>query len=315
MRGIDEISREIQNCTGCPLHATRNLVVPGEGPVPAPAAIVGEGPGAEEDATGRPFVGPAGKLMDAMLREAGIPREKLWIGNTVKCRAHTAGRDRPPTPQEASACLRWLRQQLALVRPAAILCVGRIAASSLLGTAEPVSSLRGKIHPGGEWAPWIIVTYHPSYVLRSGGVGPVREAFLQDLDLFRRSVRVELGTASWPWHQASWDALARPGQQQAPPSTQPPWTAAPTGNVPGDLPEKLLGPRVEDPSPRIYLDTSTLHPAWKTPHAIRVLLERFARQVLRARSVGPLRGHTRSGLPCHPEHGSYVSAPCVSSGT
>lgn len=304
-----EITVLIQRCTRCPLHAGRTLAVPGEGPCPAPAAIIGEGPGAAEDRTGRPFVGPAGRLMDDMLAEAGIPREKLWIGNVVKCRAHVSGHDRPPTPAEAAACAQWLERQLGLVRPSAILCAGRTAATTLLSTATTVGELRGRIHRSDRWAPWIVVTYHPAHVLRSGGAGPARQAFLEDLDLLRRAVRVEIGTRRTPWMEEALEALSTPGTTIPHPSCEPPWKTPPRGTVPHELAHRLLGPGQPPGDRRVYLDTRNLHPAWRHGDALRALLERFAAQALGARGIGPLRGHEEDGSPRNPEGAPLVSAP------
>jgi uracil-DNA glycosylase family protein len=299
---LKSISEKIASCHSCPLAHSRTRTVPGEGPEDAPAAIVGEGPGAEEDRTGRPFVGPAGRLLDSLLEQAGIPRSRLWIGNAVKCRAWDGKKDRPPTPSEIEACSRWLRLQLGTIRPAAVLLTGRTAVRAVLGEDGPVSSLRGRIHRAMDC--WAVVTYHPSYALRNPSP-EVRRQMLDDLDLFRRAVRAETGTAQAPWDPRALEALAAPGKRLQEPSTTPPWGHnRPAGNVPQELATALLGEPVEEPAFRLYWDVSEAHPAW-TREALARFLRRNASQ--RGFSPGPLRGYTLSGIPCAPHSGEVLS--------
>jgi DNA polymerase len=140
--------------------------------------VVGEGPGADEDASGLPFVGPAGKLLDKMLSSIGLSREtNCFIANVVKCRPP---QNRDPAADEQAACLGFLRRQIALLRPRAILCVGRIASGALLGTADGVGKLRGKWFDF-EGLP-LLVTYHPSALLRDDSY---KRPAWEDLKLFR----------------------------------------------------------------------------------------------------------------------------------
>jgi uracil-DNA glycosylase family 4 len=127
--------------------------------------IVGEAPGAEEDRQGEPFVGRAGRLLDAMLRAVGLDREQVFIANILKCRPP---RNRDPQPAEVEQCMPYLRRQIELISPALILCVGRIAAQNLLATDTPLGRLRGSLHRLETGVP-VIVTYHPAYLLRSPG--------------------------------------------------------------------------------------------------------------------------------------------------
>ena len=126
--------------------------------------VVGEAPGVDEDRQGEPFVGRAGILLNAMLRAAGFERREVYIANVLKCRPP---QNRDPADEEAERCLPYLRRQIELVSPAAILCVGRIAAQRLLGTDLALARLRGRVHDLGGVP--VVVTYHPAYQLRSPG--------------------------------------------------------------------------------------------------------------------------------------------------
>lgn len=158
------LAGEVAACTACTLCATRTQTVFGVGDRRARWMIIGEAPGAEEDARGEPFVGRAGKLLDAILYSVGLDRTNCYIANILKCRPPG---NRDPDPAEAAACRPFLDRQVALIRPAMVLAVGRIAAQQLLGTDTPVGKLRGKVHrlPGTDTP--VVVTYHPAYLLRS----------------------------------------------------------------------------------------------------------------------------------------------------
>ncbi len=158
---LQEIAKQVAACTKCGLSVNRTVTVPGEGPLDAAVMFVGEGPGAEEDRTGRPFVGAAGQYLDTWLPPIGLARDQCFIANCVKCRPP---QNREPHPDEITACLTYLQRQVALVRPRIICCLGRIAAHTLLGTTRSLGELRGKTH-SFQGIP-VIVTYHPSAVLR-----------------------------------------------------------------------------------------------------------------------------------------------------
>lgn len=160
----DELRAQVRDCTACGLHAGRTQTVFGVGNVDADWMIIGEAPGAEEDRQGEPFVGRAGKLLDAMLKAAGFDREQVYIANILKCRPPN---NRDPRPEEAAACSGFLRQQIERVAPTLILCVGRIAAQNLLGTDAPAAKLRGRVHHHPDTGTPVVVTYHPAYLLRS----------------------------------------------------------------------------------------------------------------------------------------------------
>jgi uracil-DNA glycosylase family 4 len=153
----------VASCTACQLHARRNKAVFGVGDENADWLFVGEGPGADEDAQGEPFVGQAGKLLDSMLAAIGAKRgNNVYIANVVKCRPPG---NRNPEPAEALACEPYLHRQIELIRPKLIVALGKIAAVNLLAREASVASMRGKIHEY-RGIP-LIVTYHPAYLLRN----------------------------------------------------------------------------------------------------------------------------------------------------
>lgn len=163
-----ELERTVEQCRQCGLCAGRRQTVFGTGDRQGRWLFVGEGPGYHENQQGQPFVGPAGKLLDNMLKALGVARgEQAYIANVVKCRPTDAnGKDRPPTEQEIAACLPYLHRQIALQQPKVIVALGKTAAIALLGLPSdtPVSQLRGKLHQINGVP--LIVTYHPAYLLR-----------------------------------------------------------------------------------------------------------------------------------------------------
>jgi len=175
------LESQVVGCTKCPLHAGRTQTVFGVGDRRAQWMVIGEAPGAEEDARGEPFVGRAGQLLNAMLRAIGLAREQVFIANILKCRPPN---NRDPEPAEVACCLPYLTQQIALVQPRVLLAVGRIAAQNLLATDTPIGKLRGQVHRLGDTP--LVVTYHPAYLLRSPG--EKRKAW-DDLKLARRVYR------------------------------------------------------------------------------------------------------------------------------
>ena len=152
---------DVYACRGCRLCETRTNVVPGEGNIQADIMFIGEGPGRDEDLQGRPFVGRSGELLTRMIRAIGLEREQVYICNVVKCRPP---QNRNPEPDEANACLNYLRAQVALVRPKIIVLLGKVACRYTL-QAE-ISVMRDH----GKWferkGVWFIPTYHPSALLR-----------------------------------------------------------------------------------------------------------------------------------------------------
>jgi DNA polymerase len=165
--GWEELRRTILGCRACGLCAGRRQAVPGVGDENAAWLFVGEGPGAEEDARGEPFVGQAGRLLDAMLAAIGLKRgEDVYIANAVKCRPPG---NRDPETTEMAACFPYLKRQIALIRPRLIVLLGRKAVHAVLGEERSLSSLRGRRlnYRDGDLEVPALVTYHPAYLLRN----------------------------------------------------------------------------------------------------------------------------------------------------
>jgi uracil-DNA glycosylase family 4 len=161
--GWPELKELVKACTDCPLHATRRQTVFGVGDENADWLFVGEGPGAEEDARGEPFVGQAGRLLDNMLAAIGLKRgHDVYIANVLKCRPPG---NRVPEALEAARCEPYLLRQMRLIEPKLIVALGKTAASNLLHTEASISSLRGRLHQF-RGTP-LLVTYHPAYLLRN----------------------------------------------------------------------------------------------------------------------------------------------------
>jgi DNA polymerase len=153
----------VADCTVCALHVKRNKTVFGVGDENADWLFVGEGPGADEDAQGEPFVGQAGKLLDNMLAAIALKRgANVYITNIVKCRPPG---NRNPQPEEAQACSAYLQRQIELIRPKLIIALGKVAAVNLLGRDASIAGLRGQVHAYRDIP--LIVTYHPAYLLRT----------------------------------------------------------------------------------------------------------------------------------------------------
>jgi uracil-DNA glycosylase len=161
-QALQLIQEEIGDCTRCPLaYAGRRTIVFGEGDPSARLMFVGEGPGADEDASGRPFVGKAGQLLNNMISAMGLTREQVYIANIVKCRPPG---NRVPEPVEANTCSQFLLKQIDLVQPEFMVALGATAATYLLGGRQPLAGLRGRWHScrGAKLA----VTFHPAFLLR-----------------------------------------------------------------------------------------------------------------------------------------------------
>ena len=158
-----QLREMVRECQACGLARQRKQAVFGVGAETAPWMFVGEGPGADEDERGEPFVGQAGKLLDNMLAAIGIRRgEQAYIANVVKCRPPG---NRTPTHDEAQACSRYLERQVALLRPKLIVALGKTSANHLLANEASIASLRGQVHHY-QGVP-LVVTYHPAYLLRT----------------------------------------------------------------------------------------------------------------------------------------------------
>jgi uracil-DNA glycosylase len=175
---LDELARVVHDCTRCPLYAAATNAVPGEGPAQADVMVIGEAPGANEDATGRPFVGPAGQLLTKILAAVNLRREDVFICNVMK---HRPPGNRNPTPDEVAACSPYLTRQIELLQPKVILALGTFAAQTLLATRLPIGKLRGQVHRY-HGVP-LIVTYHPAALLRNPGW---KRPTWEDVQLARR---------------------------------------------------------------------------------------------------------------------------------
>jgi uracil-DNA glycosylase family 4 len=160
---LEEVAGQIRVCSACPLHSSRKNTVPGEGnPVRPDIMFVGEGPGADEDMQGRPFVGAAGQLLDRMIAGMGYKREEVFIANIVKCRPPG---NRVPLPEEMNACVPYLKAQIALLKPKIIVALGKTAVQGLLQQDVAITKFRGT------WCKYegidLMPTYHPAFLLRS----------------------------------------------------------------------------------------------------------------------------------------------------
>lgn len=176
-----KIREDLGECTRCKLHKGRNNIVFGDGNPKAQLVFVGEGPGADEDMQGLPFVGRAGKLLTQMIEAMGLQRKDVYICNVVKCRPPE---NRAPEPEEVSACSPFLMRQIDSIHPKVIVCLGATAAKTILNTTRGISQFRG------EWLDWrghkLMATYHPAYLLRNP---PAKADVWKDL----QKVMAELG--------------------------------------------------------------------------------------------------------------------------
>lgn len=177
-----QLEQDIGECRACVLCENRQQAVPGVGDRQAAWLFIGEGPGAEEDVRGEPFVGQAGKLLDSMLAALDLKRgDRVYIANTVKCRPPG---NRTPEPEEMAACRPFLERQIALIQPRLIVLLGKAAVHSILGNDHSLASLRGKRFAYREIP--VVVTYHPAYLLRSL---PEKAKAWEDLLFARRLLR------------------------------------------------------------------------------------------------------------------------------
>jgi uracil-DNA glycosylase len=176
-----KIREDLGDCTRCKLHKGRNKLVFGDGNPKAELVFVGEGPGADEDAQGLPFVGRAGKLLTQMIEAMGLQRKDVYICNVVKCRPPE---NRAPEPDEVQTCSPYLLRQIDVINPKVIVCLGAVAAKTLLETTRGISQYRG------DWQEWrgrkLMATYHPAYLLRNP---PAKADVWKDL----QKVMAELG--------------------------------------------------------------------------------------------------------------------------
>ena len=159
---LDELNAKINTCTKCSLSKLRTNFVFGVGNPNADVVVIGEAPGADEDAQGEPFVGRAGQLLNKILEATGFKREEVFILNILKCRPPG---NRNPAPDEAELCRPYLDKQLKLINPKLLLLLGKVASETLLKTKEPLNKLRGKVHDYKGWK--LMITFHPAALLRN----------------------------------------------------------------------------------------------------------------------------------------------------
>ena len=170
---MQEVKEKALVCPDCRLSKTRTQVVFGEGNPQARLVLVGEGPGDEEDKSGRPFVGRAGRLLEEVLEEVQLQRQDLWITNVIKCRAYIVeearARNRPPRVDEVKACRKWLDAELNLIKPSVIVCIGAPAANSLIHKNFKMTEERGQWFTDSPYTPSVMAVLHPAYILRQHG--------------------------------------------------------------------------------------------------------------------------------------------------
>lgn len=169
---FDDLRAQCIQCTKCELSKTRKNVVFGEGNPKSPLMIIGEGPGMHEDASGKPFIGRAGALLDEALAACRIGRQHIFICNILKCRAciseNGRTRNRPPAKTEIETCTPWLEQQIALIQPTVILCLGAPSAKFIIKKDFKMTQERGTFYPS-KYAQFAIAALHPAYILRKSG--------------------------------------------------------------------------------------------------------------------------------------------------
>lgn len=199
-RTLASLQKAAAHCTGCPLYQTGTQTVFGEGPSDALAVVVGEQPGDQEDRAGRPFVGPAGQILDQALREVGISRSELYLTNAVKHfkweRRGTRRIHSKPNARELAACKPWLMAELDVIHPKMVVCLGATAAQDLLGNDFRITRQRGIVFPDTPYAPWLMATFHPSAILRMPEPAMREQAyrdFVADLTKVKQRLDYEVG--------------------------------------------------------------------------------------------------------------------------
>jgi len=157
---LRELSRKILSCKKCPLHKSKTNYVPGEGSLTPDIMFIGEGPGETEDKFGRPFIGKAGQLLEKIIGKMGYSRESVFIGNVVKCRPPN---NRDPQKDEVAACIPFLEQQIKILNPKVIVCLGKVALNTILNANHAISRVRGKLFSYMDIP--LMPTYHPAFIL------------------------------------------------------------------------------------------------------------------------------------------------------
>ena len=182
---LKDLRAEIGDCTRCVLCKGRTNIVFGVGNPKAQLMFVGEGPGADEDLKGEPFVGRAGQLLTKMIEAMGLKRSDVYIGNIVKCRPPN---NRNPEPDEIAACMPFLKKQIEVINPEVLVCLGKFAAQTLLQTETPISKLRGEFQNYGDIK--LMPTYHPAFLLRNPNM---KKAVWEDLKMVMKVLGLRVG--------------------------------------------------------------------------------------------------------------------------
>ncbi len=190
LSALAEVRQDLGDCRRCPLHRTRQRLVFGEGNPQAELVFVGEAPGADEDAQGRPFVGAAGQLLTKIIEAMKLRREEVYICNILKCRPPG---NRNPQPDEIAACEPFLIRQLRAIRPRIICALGTFAAHTLLKSEAPIGALRGRFH-SYQGIP-VMPTYHPAYLLRNPGG---KKQVWEDVQMVMQALRAGKGADVLP---------------------------------------------------------------------------------------------------------------------
>ena len=190
-RDLGQLHEAAASCRGCDLYARATQVVFGEGPKRSRIVLVGEQPGDVEDVRGRPFVGPAGGVLDRALASAGLDRKDVYMTNAVK---HFSFEERgkrrihkKPRISEVRACRPWLEAELRAVRPACVVCMGSTAAQSLLGPDVRIMQVHGQVLKDSMWAPAVVITIHPSAVLRADDGEELFGMLVEDLKVAKKA--------------------------------------------------------------------------------------------------------------------------------
>jgi DNA polymerase len=190
---LRKLSRAADDCRGCPLYADATQAVFGAGPKNARIVLVGEQPGDQEDRAGEPFVGPAGRLLDSALEEAGIDREAAYVTNAVKhFKFRASGKRRihaTPDTFEVAACKPWLLAELSLLRPQVVVLLGATAGKALLGSSFRVTKSRGVLMPAPIGDAQVLATLHPSAILRADDRAAAKAGLVADLRVVADAIR------------------------------------------------------------------------------------------------------------------------------
>ena len=211
---LTQIASEVSVCKNCDLHKNRIMSVPGEGPADAEIMLIGEGPGATEDAQGRPFIGAAGKFLVELLGQAGLKRTDVWICNVVKCRPPL---NRDPLPEELAACNLYLDRQIAAINPKIIITLGRFSMGKFMPGVK-ITQVHGQMRRIGER--FVIAMFHPAAALHQAALKPAILADLARLPKLLEVARAELGKSTLKVGESQ--VVSQPGPAQPAEKTEEP---------------------------------------------------------------------------------------------